>query len=192
MQSIKEIYEHFCKTPGDINEHLPTLKKYTEECSHVTEMGARWGCSTFAILSGNPKKFVSYDIKKHENIFLAEQLSEKNEIPFIFKIENVLHTEIEETDLLFIDTWHRYGQLKEELRLHASKVRKWIILHDTETYGEKDEPDWGGLYTETTVLSKEKQGLNSALTEFLEKNPEWKIQKVYKNNNGLTIIERIK
>jgi hypothetical protein len=36
--------------------------------------------------------------------------------------------EIEETDLLFIDTCDIYGQLQQELRLHAAKVRKYLVL----------------------------------------------------------------
>jgi hypothetical protein len=152
-------------------------------------MGARWGCSTFAFLAAAPPTFVSYDIKKHNAILLAEDLAEKEGLNFIFHEDNVLEVEIDPTDLLFIDTWHKYGQLKEELRMHAHKVKKYIILHDTKTYGETDEPDWGGLYKDVKELSKEKQGLNAAIREFILENPQWSLEKVYNNNNGLTILK---
>ena len=32
---LQQIYEEKCLIPSDINEHLPTLKKYAEECEHI-------------------------------------------------------------------------------------------------------------------------------------------------------------
>lgn len=189
MKKIEEIYENFCITPGDINEHLPVLREYTEKCNHITEMGARWGCSTFAILSGKPNKFVSYDLNINKNIELAISLSEEENINFKFIQSNVLNVEIDETDLLFIDTWHKYGQLKEELRLHSDKVKKYLIFHDTESYEFNDEPDWGGLYEDVRPLSEEKTGIWPAIEELINSG-NWEIEKRLKNNNGLTILSR--
>lgn len=188
-QTINEIHLNFCNTPGDINEHLPILVEYAKKCDHVTEMGARWGCSTFAFLSAKPKKIVSYDINKNQNIVLAEILASDDNINFKFNQSNVLQVEIEETDLLFIDTWHKYGQLKEELKLHSDKVKKYLIFHDTESYEFIDEPDWGGLYKDVRPLSTDKQGIWPAIEELIE-TKEWEIEKRLKNNNGLTIIKR--
>ena len=41
------------------------------------------------------------------------------------------------TDLLFVDTWHVYAQLKRELDTHGHHVRKYIVLHDTTLDGDK-------------------------------------------------------
>jgi hypothetical protein len=35
MEKIIYKYEQLRNTPSDINEHLPTLKKYTEECDTI-------------------------------------------------------------------------------------------------------------------------------------------------------------
>jgi hypothetical protein len=191
MNSIKSTYENFLNTPGDINEHLPTLKKYAEMCDHVTEMGARWGCSTFAFLYAKPKKFVSYDINMNQNIILAKNLAISESIDFDFYQENVLSVDIAETDLLFIDTWHKYGQLKEELKLHKDKVKKYLIFHDTESYEFQDEPSWGGLYKDVRPLSEDKKGIWPAIQELLDEG-EWVIEERFKNNNGLTILKRKK
>ena len=59
---LEQYYEERCQVPSDINQHMPTLKKYAEECDHITEMGVRWVVSTFAFLMGKPKKLVSIDI----------------------------------------------------------------------------------------------------------------------------------
>ena len=189
MNTIDSLYEHFRSIPGDINEHMETLKEYTKKCDHVTEMGARWGCSTFSFLTGRPKKFVSYDINMSENIITAINLAIKENIDFTFLKNNVLDVEIDETDLLFIDTWHKYGQLKEELKLHSNKVKKYLIFHDTESYEYKDEPDWGGLYKDVRELSTEKTGIWPAIQELID-DGDWVIEKRFTNNNGLTILKR--
>ena len=44
-----------CNLVSDINEHLPTLKRYAEDCDHITEMGVRWLVSTIAFMMGQPK-----------------------------------------------------------------------------------------------------------------------------------------
>jgi hypothetical protein len=188
MRTINTIYLDLCNNHSDINEHLPTLSEYASKCQHVTEMGARGGDSTFSILNAKPNKFVSYDLNNHPNIDIAKELSNLENINFEFIIGNVLEVEIELTDMLFIDTWHKYGQLKEELRLHSSKVNKYIIFHDTESYEFIDESTWGGLYSDIKPLSEDKQGIWPAIEEFLLENSEWEILERFKNNNGLTIL----
>ena len=55
-------YEKLCDIRSDINEHLPTLKRYASECKTVTEMGVRYACSTWAFLEARPEKITCYDI----------------------------------------------------------------------------------------------------------------------------------
>jgi hypothetical protein len=188
--TIEQLYQAHLNNPSDINEHLANLRKLAEECDHVTEMGARAGASTFALLSAKCNKFVTYDIVIQEAIISAKIMANNENINFEYVEKNVLDVEIEETDFLFIDTWHKYGQLKEELRLHAKNVRKYIGFHDTESYEFVDEPGWNGLYNDVRPLPTEKQGIWPAIQEFLDENPDWKIKHRWKNNNGVTIIER--
>ena len=179
MDKLKEIYERLCSTPSDINEHLPTLKKYAEECEHITEMGVRWVVSTYALLMGKPKKLISYDINGINWQPIAEMVKENTD--FTFEVGNTLNLEIEETDLLFIDTLHNYNQLKGELELHGNKAKKYIIFHDTTSF------EWIG---ESYTGKVDEIGLWPAIEEFLEKNPHWKIFERFTNNNGLTILKR--
>lgn len=189
--NLNQLYEGYCKSPSDINQHLPTLKSYSEKCTHVTEMGVREGISTTALLLGKPKNLVGYDINLKESVHLLKELAENEGLNFDYKLGDTRTVEIEETDLLFIDTWHVYEQLKLELALHHQKVKKYIILHDTTTYAyknEKDFPHW------TPALVKQIQepiGLWPAVEEFLAENPEWVIQERFTNNNGLTILTRV-
>ena len=74
----------------DINEHLETLKRYTAECSHVTEMGVRNVVSTWAFLSGNPKKYIGIDINPSP-VEMAEKLAKEQGIDFTFIQADTIH-----------------------------------------------------------------------------------------------------
>jgi cephalosporin hydroxylase len=185
METLDQIYQRLCSTESDINEHLPTLKKYSEECEHVTEMGVRAIVSTYALMMGKPRKLISIDIKHPDNetnqvdtLQKAIDIAKNNNIDFNFILGDTLNIEIEETDFLFIDTWHIYSQLKTELELHGNKSRKYLGFHDTTVYENRDENGEG-------------IGLWKAISEFLELNPHWQIHERFYNNNGLTILKRI-
>ena len=190
--TLDEKYQHLANTTSDINEHLPTLKKYAEECEHVTEMGVRWIVSTYAFLAARPKTMFSIDIQHPSNwgasIEDVENYAKEINCNYKFWQTNNLEIEIEETDLLFIDTWHSYKQLKSELELHASKVRKYIIVHDTVLFGTQDELNSYDAFGWFNGF--EQKGLMPALNEFLEGNEEWTTHEVFTNNNGLIILKR--
>lgn len=162
---------------------MPTLKKYAEECNHITEMGVRYGFSTFALLMGKPKRLISYDIEPIEEFGLdrieLKHLAEGNGTNFDFYVGDSTKIEIEETDLLFIDTYHSYAQATAELKLHSNKVKKYIILHDTVSFGLI-----GNDHTSP--------GMIQAITDFVKEVPNWIIHEVYENNNGLTVLKRLK
>ncbi len=99
------------------------------------------------------------------------------ETEFVFHQDDVLWVTIEETDLLFIDSWHVYEHLAEELRLHSDAARKYIVLHDTTTFGDQGE-------------SAGHRGLWPAVEEFLAQG-RFRLKARYVNNNGLTVLERV-
>ena len=191
MKSLESYYDEKINERNDISEHLPTLKKYSEECDHITEMGVRDVVSTYAFMMARPKKLVSIDIMPitvaswntaDENELI--RLGKENNIDFKFILGDTLKLQIEETDLLFIDTEHNYLQLKEELLLHGKKAGKYIIFHDTVTFGHRDSSHYGGR------SSTEKTGLIPAINEFLEANTEWCMHEHFLNNNGLMVIKK--
>lgn len=83
---------------------------------------------------------------------------------------------MEETDLLMIDSLHTYAHAAAEMAMHHHRVRRYIVLHDTETFGQRGED--GGL------------GLWPAVEEFLAVHPEWRIRNRFYHDNGLTVLER--
>lgn len=182
-------YKSLCNNISDINEHLPTLLEYAKNCEHITELGTRWVVSSYAFLAGNPKTFITYDLVKDPKVDIAAFLANGANICFKFKQENTRECDLEETDLLFIDTWHTYNQLKVELHKHHTKVKKYIIMHDTISYRFTNE----GRYADHTNLIETNKGLWPAITEFLNEYKDvWILEKEYENNNGLTVLKRIK
>jgi len=187
-QRIQDLYN----TPSDINEHIPTIFRYGQECDHITEMGVRGIISTWALLGSLPKKMISYDIQNpnewDQDINEVYQAAQSHGVDFTFTQANVLDVEIEPTELLFIDTWHAYKQLKSELKLHSDKASKYIILHDTTSFefcDEKSYEMWGDEW------KGDGTGLWPAIEEFLIENPHWKLHERFENNNGLTVLKRI-
>lgn len=201
LLDLKSLHKQNCNIPSDIYLHLPILYEYAKKCNHVTEMGARGGNSTVTFLYANPKKFISYDYQ-----YSSPEPHLKNDVDNLISIleraklqgsnchyigEDVLTVEIEETDLLFIDTWHCYSQLKKELELHSKKVKKYIAFHDTSLYGTVGEgyPSLDINHPNRNSMDGS-GGIFKAIEEFLELNLEWNIEYQSSDNNGLTIISK--
>ena len=175
---MSEAFDILTRTATDINEHLPMLYFLAQQCDHVTEFGVRTGASTLAFLhglQGRPATLRSYDINDQYGV--QDSLTKWTRVEWTFSICSTLSiTRIEPTDLLFVDTLHNYDQVRQELALHGESARRWIVFHDTETFG--------------TVGDDGGRGINQAITEWLEAKPEWRIVYRTHRNNGLTVIER--
>lgn len=198
-KKVAEIHEN----DSDINLHIPEIVRLAQEVDHITEMGVRTAISAWGWLAGMPKNgLYLYDLQNPQKwlgnnvdpIQDLEDTAKTYNIPFKFYETDVLSVEIEETDLLFIDTWHCYNQLVQELELHSGKARKYICFHDTTSYAHRSEP-----LTSENAWDIEKYGeldLNKgvwdAVYEFLVANKAtWELVERYKYNNGFTIIKRI-
>lgn len=172
--TIEDAYEHAAKKPSDINEHCPTLREYAQRVDRVTEFGMRHGVSTTALLAGQPKKLVSYDLRKYAEVELFTHL--KGETDFQFVVGDSLSVEIDECDLLFIDTKHTAAHLAQELARHHEKVTSYIIMHDTVIYGVRGEDGSDGLLY--------------AIRSFCKAHTEWIVVLHAQNNHGLMILSR--
>jgi len=173
---IDQTLAEYKQVTPDICEHLDTLTELAKECDHITEMGFRYGASSCAFLKAKPKKLISYDLSiPQECRQLFEELRGDTTVYLIQA--DTLGIMIEDTDMLFIDTLHTYQQLKRELQLHGNKAQKYLVFHDTVTFGHIGE-------------DKSEKGLMDAVTEFLEQHHHWTMHKHYENNNGLSILKR--
>lgn len=188
----------------DINEHVPTLIKYGSECNSITEMGVRFGWSSRSFLFTEPKKMLSIDKFTWDSInqsgmypgptncwFERYKKFYSGLIEYEFLLADTTKIDpIDEVELLFIDTFHHRDCLEKELDKHGNQATKYIILHDTETFGEQGQQDNSLLFVDWITTNEIGTGLWYAINPWLIKNPHWKLLQHFKNNNGLTILRR--
>lgn len=160
-----------------VKPYLDILAGYASQCSVITELGINTGCSTLIFLLSACKKVYSYNVIVSRNVSSVKQAADEDGVFFKFINKDNLKTKMKMTDLLFIDTDHWYGQIKAELSHHHKRVRNWIIMNNTETFGLMNPFD-GRL------------GMRAAIFEFLEDHPEWQIKEHFEAGHGLTILER--
>ncbi len=177
--TIEERYAALLSEPSDIQLHLPKLRELASQVDNVCEFGVRTGRSTVALLAGRPKIMRSYDVS---GFGLASELEEqaKPHTDFHFVQQSTRDKDIgmiQWPDLLFIDTLHTRGQLFYELYYHAMNVRRYVVLHDTATFGLTGED--GGA------------GINFAWQPWARAYG-WKIAYETAECNGLTVLERTK
>ena len=197
-EDIHSLYQYHLNPPAgkeyissDIREHLPTLLDYASryDTRNIVELGVRWIVSTIPFLVARPHTMMSVDLEHPEETQWADRAEGKLEIIKEYIVEEDIDYSLVEadsreielrpsTDLLFIDTLHDYAQLKAELDKHHGNVQKWIILHDTETFKNKDESTGKG------------KGLWPAIEEFVKEQDDWGLHCHYYNNNGMTILKR--
>lgn len=171
INELENEYNWARENPSDFVTHAPMLRALASVCDHVTEMGVRTGVSTRSLLVENCI-VRSYDIELNADVeaLFAKARSVGRDAQYMYG--NTLAIDIEETDLLFIDTEHTYQQLSQELRLHAHKVRRFLAFHDTAW-------PFGGE-------------LLPAIMEFLATNPDWRVRSHNIYCHGFTVLERIK
>jgi hypothetical protein len=177
MRTIEELKQDFINLRilptawlGDSPDRFDTYTKYAAMVDSITEFGVYTGLSTAAFLMGNPKKLRSYDITDH-NLSVLDELkfySQQNNIDFKFIIGNSLEINIDDVDLLFIDTVHKKKHTLEELEKHSANVKKYIIFHDTTA--------WPGVF--------------EAAVEFLIKDNTWFIYEHCNKNSGLLVLKK--
>ncbi len=172
---LSDLYYSACRTPSHLNEHLPALVVLAGGCRHLTEFGTGTGNATTALLYTQPDHLVTYDRLRFPQLDRLRLVAGRTD--FTTREADVLWTEIEETDLLFIDTLHDYEQLTQELSLHAAKVRRYIVLAGTTTFGETGE-------------TPGRRGLWPAVEEFLAKG-KFRLKERHTHNNGLSVLERV-
>jgi len=177
MRTIEQLKEAFVNLKikptgwlGDSPSRFDAYQSYAGKVDRIVELGVYTGLSTTAFLMGKPKKLRSYDLLP-ENFIVKKDLiafAENNNIDFKFIVGNSLEIEIEETDLLFIDTVHKKEHTLAELNRHAGKTQKYIMLHDVESCPDVFE----------------------AAEEFINLNPEWTIDLYCKKGDGLLVLKK--
>jgi hypothetical protein len=170
------LYEHARSQPSDIQAHLPVLHKFASSVRHVTEFGVRTGNSTTAFLHAGPDRLIGYDVFRQPEVARIESAARRTGLTYRFIAQDIRTLrEIEPTDLLFLDSVHTREQVAFELGF-ARFVSRYIILHDTETFGTIGEDGGAGIWP--------------AVTEFLRATDDWELLMHDPRDNGLSILRR--
>lgn len=175
MNTLQEFFIKACNTPSDINEHLPLFNILAKSCKHITEFGVRWGTSATAWLN-NDVVLRAYDIQAFPEALELFDIAKQNgrDAELIIADTGSLE-DIEETDLLFIDSLHTADHILKELKM-AKRVRKYIVFHDTVLFGE--------------VGQDGSPGVLHAIRQFLNNNSEWTVMETRNNCNGIIILTK--
>jgi len=209
MDELDHRFNLACTTPSDICMHMDVLRGMASSCTSILELGTRSCVSSWGLLKGlvssnapGEKMLISNDLDYHPNIELVRGVADKIGIHYKFIQQNDLtlsSTDLDgqtQFDIVFIDTWHIYGQLKRELEKFHSLAAKYIIMHDTDIDAEHGESiRMGHNITEMAKTSNYPaeeitQGLSRAIDEFLGKHPEWFVLQAIRDGIGLTILAR--
>lgn len=195
-------YNKLKTTPSDIHEHIPTLYEYSKDCQSIAELGIKNITSSWAFLKGlieskeQNKKLITFNTQYNPEINEVKETCKQNNIEHMYMLGNDTKFDIPKVDLLFVDTWHVYGQLKRELEKHHGSVNKYIIMHDTsidEWTGESIRNGWD-LDRQCAEVGYNRNeisvGIGPAITDFMKLHGEWTLHKKFTNNNGLTILKR--
>jgi cephalosporin hydroxylase len=132
--TLQDLYTEQCATPSDIYLHLPRFVQMVTELNaqHVIELGTRTGVSTIAWL---------YSLEQTGGRLTSVDIDEKPAIgefdhwTFIqgSDLDPDVISQLDEADIVFIDTSHLYEHTVQELAMYRFLVKPGglIVLHDT-------------------------------------------------------------
>jgi len=177
FKSVKHFHDEVKKCHENAHGKAYTAQhdviiKYGSECETYRELGIMQGATAAAAVVAGFKDLHLIDT----------DLKNFNEFKPIFEKENIKmkvdgksslsyrSEDLPEVDFLLIDSLHLADHLRKELSIHASRVNKYILFHDT-------------------FVKKE---LQRVIDKFVKANyREWTLVEYYQKNVGYTLIKRI-
>lgn len=175
---LEEHIEEYRNSPGSILELLMPLYEQTASIKGpkiIVELGTRGGSSTRAILAAvNDTGGILFTIDIEECKDCRQLMKDEPNIRFLQKDSIEAGKDwIGEVNVIFIDTVHKYDQLKRELEVWYPHMKPNCIMmfHDTEN-------------------PEDNYGIFRAVDEFLKEHPEFEA-KFLKPWSGLGILKRM-
>lgn len=170
-------------------KHLPVLRWYAEQARSAVELGVKHGGSSTALLLGcyenteewGGPRVHSFDIQETPR---AKELALLMGSAWDYRIEDSRRVEQVACDLLFVDSLHVYEQTRDELKHWGPWVTRFLVFHDTVTFGSV------GAQGETGRHDPDKLGIRHAIDEFMQAFPKWKIDYVSADSHGLLVLKR--
>ena len=180
VKTLEEFYEEIRKGQeqahgDDYCEQHDAVRKYAKNCKTYAELGVHQGGTLAnALLAGfKYVEGIDIDMHRYEKFLkpIAEDYAKENKI--VLKMKEVSSITLDsmgpKVDMLLIDSYHRDYHMAQELKLHAPRVNKYIIAHDTM------KPD---------------EQLHDTLERYCFDTMEWKVAERGTTNVGYTVLER--
>jgi hypothetical protein len=190
--AVRIHYAQACAGASAMAPHLPRLAALAAGCRLAVEFGVKRAGSSAALLMG-AEYLTSYDIVPTPE---ARRLQASAPSRWEYRIGDSRTAPVERCDLLFIDSLHTYEQMRAELARHADAVGRYLVCHDTITFGsvgaagESGRPCW----TPTAVgeaVPREALGIRLAVDELMARDRSWQIAAHYPDSHGLLVLERV-
>lgn len=185
------------------------LEKLCASCSHITEVGGQetrvftdiFLHTLLKASSQQPNKPYTYTYvhpKTPCEIGIYANLFTWNPILQYKVLLQDSFQKIPPTEVLFLHTWHVYGQLQRELAALHTQVYRYIILTHTMLDREVSECVRKGedidMISEASGFTREEvsQGVGKAIDEFLQTQKHlWKKKIDSPMHHGIVVLERI-
>jgi hypothetical protein len=183
-------YEAACRKPSAIQPHLSRLRDLASGCTLAVEFGVKRAASSSALLLG-ASCLISYDLVPTPE---AQRLHGLLRYRWDYHIGDSRYAPAVDCELLFIDSLHTYEQCRDELTRHADLVSRYLVFHDTITFGsigaagESGQHRW--IYTPGQAVPKEALGIRPAIDELMMRDRSWHIRAHYTDSHGLLVLER--
>jgi predicted O-methyltransferase YrrM len=131
---LEAAYRVLCRRPSDIYEHLPALVDVATRAGaqRIIELGVRTGVSTVAWLTAL-ERLGSGELWSVDTGPAPFEVPGWNFVQGDDLDPAVLRRLPGEADVVFVDTDHRYGLTRDEIRAYARRVRPGgaMVFHDT-------------------------------------------------------------
>jgi hypothetical protein len=191
VDPIEAFYTHEMHHPErGMTAHLPRVRALADGLAIAVEFGVKRGASSAALLLG-ATRVVSYDIVETPQARVLQRLAGSR---WEYRLEDSRTAAIPACDLLLVDSLHTYAQVQSELCQHAAKVRRWLVFHDTITFGsigahgETGQHLW--RYVQGQSVPMAAMGIRPAIDELMIRDPSWMIRAHHVDSHGLLVLER--
>lgn len=188
--TLESVYKAHCAANTAISPHLPRLRSLAQGLDVAVEFGVKRGASSSALLLG-AAVVLSYDVVATAQ---ARELQAIAGPRWHYVIEDSRKADVPACDLLFVDSLHTFQQTKAELEAHADKAGRFLVFHDTITFGsvgakgESGEHSWQYMRGQSCPTSC--LGIRPAIDELMIRDLSWRIVAHYTESHGLLVLER--
>lgn len=188
--AVEALYEKYRHGHTAIAAHLPRLRALAAGYDLAVEFGVKQGASSTALLLG-ASHVISFDVVETSQARALQVVAQDR---WEYRLQDSRRAFVPECQLLFIDSLHTYAQVRDELEAHAHKVKRYLVFHDSVTFGsigakgESGEHLWP--YQRGASVPLEALGIRPAIDELMIHDPSWRIAKHYTDSHGLLVLER--